>query len=61
MEQDPPPAKPRLGFGRGRASTDRSAARKHVPVEDALARMAGKIGEKRRTLDAAREAEGETA
>ena len=61
-EKESTAAKPRLDFGRGRASSDKStsSARKHVPVEDALAKMAGKIGERRRSLDEAREA-GEAA
>ncbi|MHB1262527.1 MAG: hypothetical protein ACYC2H_12525 [Thermoplasmatota archaeon] len=49
METGEPPSKPRLAFGRGRASsTVAGSSRKHVPVEDALSRMAGKIGERRR-------------
>jgi hypothetical protein len=54
MDEEQPPAKPRLVFGRGRAgSASAPAARKHVPVEDALSGMAGKIGERRRAAVAA--------
>ena len=53
MEKEQTPAKPRLAFGRGQASTP-SASRKHVPIEDALARMAGKMGERRRASSASR-------
>lgn len=56
MEKDAQPAKPRLTFGRGPSATS-APARKHVPVEDALARMAGKIGERRRALPRAGEDE----
>jgi hypothetical protein len=50
MDEATPPAKPRLAFGTGRSTASGGArtARKHVPVEDALSRMAGKIGERRR-------------
>lgn len=50
MESGEPPSKPRLAFGRGRAPspTRADAPRQRLPVEDALARMAGKIGERRR-------------
>ena len=50
-------AKPRLEFGRGRAGSKGPAgpaARKHVPMEDVLAKMAGKIGERRRAAEAQR-------
>jgi hypothetical protein len=58
MDDETPPAKPRLSFGRGRAaSADRSprAAREHVPVHDALSRMAGKIGDRRRAMGPAQD------
>lgn len=53
-EDQAPPARPRLEFRRGRAPSA-PPARKAVPVEDALSRMAGKVGERRRAQDAARE------
>lgn len=51
-----PPAKPRIEFSRGRSASPGSspAARKAVPMEDVLAKMAGKIGERRRAADAVR-------
>ena len=52
MEKEQP-AKPRLAFGRGQASTP-PAARKPIAIEDALARMAGKMGERRRASSAMR-------
>jgi hypothetical protein len=58
MEEEQAPAKPRLVFGRGRTATS-PAARKHVPVEDALAGMAGKIGERRRAAVATGRGDGE--
>jgi hypothetical protein len=49
MDDETPPAKPRLAFtGRSSGNASARTARKHVPVEDALSRMAGKIGERRR-------------
>ena len=61
MDEQTPPAKPRLEFRRTRqapsapsAPSARSAGRKHVPVDDALSRMAGKVGERRRAQDEAR-------
>jgi hypothetical protein len=53
MDEETPPAKPRLEFRRGRTSAA-PAARKHVPVEDALAKMAGKVEQRRRSQDEAR-------
>jgi hypothetical protein len=53
------PAKPRLAFTRGQASSSGATARKHVPVEDALARMAGKMGERRRASSASRRPDDE--
>ena len=49
-------AKPRLEFGRGRTGKPAAppAARKHVPMDDVLAKMAGKIGERRRAAEASR-------
>ena len=48
--------KPRLEFGRktGPRAAAPGPARKHVPMEDVLAKMAGKIGEKRRAAEATR-------
>jgi hypothetical protein len=43
--------KAREAFGKPRADGHARAARGHVPVEDALARMAGKIGERRRAAE----------
>lgn len=61
MDEDNPPAKPRLEFRRSRqASSPPSSAasapagRRHVPVDDALTRMAGRVAERRRALDEAR-------
>jgi hypothetical protein len=55
MDEDTPPAKPPLEFRRGRqAGSTPSAGRKHVPVDDALARMAGRVAERRRAMDEAR-------
>lgn len=55
-------AKPRIEFGRARggprAPGGPPAARKHVPMEDVLAKMAGKIGEKRRAAEASRVGRG---
>lgn len=62
MDEQTPPAKPRLEFRRSRQAaspplpsggSDR-AARKHVPVGDALSRMAGRVAERRRAQDEAR-------
>ena len=67
MDDATPPAKPRLAFGTGRSTAAGGArtARKHVPVEDALSRMAGKIGERRRASSGLRDddadADGVTA
>ena len=49
-------AKPRLEFGRktGARAGAPGPARKHVPMEDVLAKMAGKIGERRRAAEALR-------
>ena len=48
----------RLEFGRraGRAPTPPAAPapRRHVPMDDVLAKMAGKIGERRRAAEASR-------
>jgi hypothetical protein len=55
MADDVPPAKPRLEFRRGRPASAPAGARKGVPVEDALSRMAGKVGERRRAQDEARQ------
>jgi hypothetical protein len=58
MEQDAP-AKPRLEFGRGRATPGRpDPARKALPMDEVLARMAGKVGEKRRAAEAQRAGAG---
>jgi hypothetical protein len=56
--EDAPPAKPRLEFRRSRPATAPAMARKPVPVEDALSRMAGKVGERRRAQDEARQPRG---
>ena len=49
-------AKPRLEFTKGRTGTRVATptARKHVPMEDVLAKMTGKIGERRRSAETQR-------
>lgn len=49
-----PPAKPRLEFRRAGQAAAQGSSRKHVPMEDVLAKMAGKIGERRRAAEAER-------
>jgi len=51
---------PRLSFSRGRAAPAGapSGRSKHVPIEDVLAKMAGKVGERRRAAESARRGEG---
>ncbi len=58
MENGEPPAKPRLAFGRGKGS-NATPAPKRVPIEDALARMAGKMGERRRASDLSKEGDAD--
>lgn len=69
MDQDVP-AKPRIEFGRTRApQAGRAEARKAMSMDEVLARMAGKVGERRRAAEAQRAggrsgdelAEGESA
>ena len=45
---------PRLTFTRG---SSKGAAAKHAPIEDVLAKMAGKVGERRRAAESARRAD----
>lgn len=53
-----PPAKPRLEFRRAGQAASQGGARKHLPMEDVLAKMAGKIGERRRAAEAQRAGRG---